>query len=204
MGFLATKKVGGPLSSKKIEVKLSFPYRGQTFIACHDLSLFARVVIVNHTDTVASFYEDWNMWGYFNIAFEIRTDKGVDTILKRGRNWPKNFPSFVSLFPNDSLVLSYNLLNSDCQQSVFTGSVPSPKHGLKGIKAIYQLDSSLHALANVDNEIKHKYHEPKLPLRREVSRGQRKQQLIVDSLKTPIEAKRTFPMVKLASEEYRF
>jgi hypothetical protein len=54
---------------KRIELMLSFPYRGGKQVGeDQDFSFYAKVVIKNNTDTVASFYEDWNMWGYFNIA----------------------------------------------------------------------------------------------------------------------------------------
>jgi hypothetical protein len=195
---------------KRIELMLSFPYRGGKQVGeDQDFSFYAKVVIKNNTDTVASFYEDWNMWGYLILPFQVHTTKGIDTLHKKMRDWPKNFPSFQVLFPGDSLVLNYALGYTKHQSSVFEGYLPQPRNGLLGIKAIYQLDSALHAGTDIiiTSKIKYRYkreEEPLLSRKDAESRKRTNQRIIIDSLPIPIDARRTFPLVKLESAEYRF
>lgn len=196
---------------KRVELLLSFPYSGGKPVDKEqDFSFYAKVVIKNNTDAIASFYEDWNMWGYFNIAFQVRSTRGIDTLYKKMRNWDKNFPSYEALFPGDSMVMYFHLRDTKYESSPFEGYLPMPEKGLLGIKAIYKLDSALHADTEpFGDSIKYRYkrEEEPLVLRKDVSFGRRRSgrgPIIIDSLQTPIEAKKTFPLVKFESPEVRF
>src|SRR5690349_14953516 len=93
--------------SNKVDFRLYFPFIGKKFPKCKDSSLLARIVINNNSDTLVSFYEDWNLWGYYNISFEIRTTCGTYTIQKIEKMaWDKNYPSYKTIFPGDSLILN--------------------------------------------------------------------------------------------------
>lgn len=61
------------------------------------------VVIKNNTDTIASFYEDWNSWGYYNFYFKIICSDTSFVIYRPDKDFTKNFPSFKSLNPGDSM-----------------------------------------------------------------------------------------------------
>lgn len=209
---LLHQKKGFLKDDKRVELSLSFPYRdGKQVDKDQDFSFYAKVVIKNNTDTVASFYEDWNMWGYFNITFQIHSTKGIDTLHKKMRDWDKNFPSYQTLFPGDSMVLFFQLRDTRYQNSPFKGYLPEQGQGLLGIKAIYQLQNpAMHAEISLrPDSIQYRYKKEEEPLVfRKVTwgrrRGYRKEPVIIDSLSIPIEAKRTFPLVKLESQEVRF
>ena len=51
-------------AEKEIEIQILFPKKS---VPNH--CLIINVLSINHTDSVASFFEDWNSWGYFNIGF---------------------------------------------------------------------------------------------------------------------------------------
>ena len=199
-----------PAASKNIELHLRFPsgMNGNTE-GTGLTTLQAKVIIKNNTDTVASFYEDWNAWGYFNLSFQVRSRSGIDTLTKRIVDFNRNFPSYKVLFPGDSMVLTYNL-PYQFHNSKFQSLLPKNMKELLSIKAIYQLDSSLHANSPIGGDsIKYKYKLAKEPSagssiygKRLGKRNTRRQ--IVDSLLSPVETKRTFPLVKIESDEYKF
>jgi len=101
-----------------------------------------KTVIINRTDTIVRFYEDWNLWGYFNIIFEITTPDSVYIIYKKVRGWTKNFPSYKTLYPGDSMVLDY-FRDRNCYWEdlpAFTGK----NYECAKIKATYKLDEETH------------------------------------------------------------
>jgi hypothetical protein len=174
---------------KNLEIELSFPNsqtQGQ-----RNPCLKVNVLIINHTDTVASFFEDWNSWGYFNINFQIKSGDSTYTIYKRVRAWDKNFPSYETLFPGDTMELKFFLDYGHCSTSPFNGYISITPNGRNTIKAIYKLDAA--ALKNADLEGYIKYKQVYIP----------DKLITIDSLKTPVEINRTFPISKLESKEYR-
>jgi hypothetical protein len=104
-----------------------------------------KVVIKNNTDTLASFYQDWNMWGSDAIRFEMTFPNKTDTLFFTGDWLNKNFPSSEMLFPGDSMVFTYKMIK--CQQNwasnCFYNLQEKNIRGAK-IRAIYQLNSKRH------------------------------------------------------------
>jgi len=80
-----------------------------------DLSTDSNVVhlvIHNGSDSAISFYENSNSWGYYNFSFEIETEDSTLFITRTDRIWWRNFPSTQKLLPNQTLNLSFNLIDS--------------------------------------------------------------------------------------------
>lgn len=181
-------------SEKNIEVQIIFPDR-QTKPE-PNTCLNVKVLIINHTDTIASFFEDWNSWGYFNLSFQVATIDTTFILYKKSRNWPKNFPSFKTLFPGDTLLLAYSLDYEYCDDSQFEGTISKATTRPTKIKAIYQLPKEALTHADLKGTIKYK---------RVYNKGTNRYNgswVIVDSLMNPVEINRTFPLSKLESREY--
>lgn len=152
--------------------------------------LNTKISIVNNTDTAASFFEDWNLWGWYNIYFRIKTDDAVYILYKKGRDFDKNYPSYKTLFPGDSFELRLLLSNGQCDSTQFEyNSIKFPIKPVS-IKAYYKLDKDLLESAELKGEIKYKYNY--IPDR----------WIIIDSLKNPVEINKTFPTIELQSQEY--
>lgn len=75
-------------------------------------SNLVHLVIHNGSDSAISFYETWNSWGYYNFSFEIETEDSTYFIARTDRLWWRNFPSTQKLLPNQTLNLSFNLIDS--------------------------------------------------------------------------------------------
>ena len=109
-----------------------------------------RVVIRNETDTLASFYEDWNSWGFDAISFELTKNDTVITLHRGGGCWDKNYPSSIMLFPGDSMVSYYKIIECTQETCHCFYNMPKgtsfPKENLKGVKilAIYQMNLENH------------------------------------------------------------
>jgi hypothetical protein len=95
-----------------------------------------------------------------------------------------------------------NLTN--CQESLFTGTIGKSKQGVKGIKVIYQLNSTLHAQTEPfgADSIKYKFAPFASSIR--YGTGRSKERVILGSPTTAIQTRRTCPSAKLESEEYKF
>lgn len=159
--------------------------------------LNVNVLIINHTDTVASFFEDWNSWGYFNLSFQVTTIDTTYDVYKKSRDWPKNFPSFKTLFSGDTMSLTYALDYGSCNSSQFAGTISRISEQPIKIKAVYQLPKETLEDADLKGEIKYKSIWKNSGNSRYSGSW-----IIVDSLKNPVEVNRTFPLSKLESKEY--
>ena len=101
------------------------------------------VIIKNNTDSMTSFYEDWNMWGYYNIHFEIIVHGKIEYFTKREkRGWDKNFPFYSALKPGDSMIINYTK-DCSCQWSEFP-CLTEKNYDSAKIKVVYQLDKETH------------------------------------------------------------
>jgi hypothetical protein len=173
----AKKKPAGDLEFKIVYVRPN---------SRNSSCLNTKILIKNNTDTAASFFEDWNMWGWFNIRLEIKTADTTYILEKKDRDWDKNFPSYETLFPGDSLELKYLLSFGTCDSSQFNNILYKPT----SIRAIYRLGKEVLESAELKGEIKYKYHYIPDHL------------IIIDSLKNPVEINRTFPTTEFRSKEY--
>lgn len=153
--------------------------------------LDARILIINYTDTVASFFEDWNLWGWFNINFKIKTIDTTYTVYKRTRDWTRNFPSYKTLFPGDTLELEYLLSDGACESTQFDKFPFKSKIELISFQVFYKLEKETLESAELTGDVKYRWRY--IPNHVKV---------IIDSLKTPVEINRTFPTIQLQSKEY--
>ncbi|MEQ1676796.1 MAG: hypothetical protein ABL876_08850 [Chitinophagaceae bacterium] len=147
---------------------------------------------------MASFFDDWNSWGYYNIHFEVKTSDSTYFIYKKKKDWPRNYPSFSTLFPGDSLSLSFTLSCGHCADSPFSGMIDRTTDHPIRIKALYQQSKDALIYANLTGDIKYK----KIYKRSEDFRQRKGSWITVDSLKTAVEVNRTFPLSRLESKEY--
>jgi hypothetical protein len=135
--------------SKSVEVELSIPHEEQglsLFTNCMDNNV--NVIFKNKTDSVVRIYQDWNLWGWFNVTFEIETPDSIYKTYRKDRDWPKNFPAYYCIDPGESLVCNYNLKSLVCYEgrrsfgktvdSEWLG-LPEKKYDSAKIRIVYQL-----------------------------------------------------------------
>ena len=86
--------------------------------------------------------------------------------------------------------LKFSLDFGHCSASQFNGYIHKAANTSNSVKAIYKLNPATLESADLEGFIKYKqvYIPDKL--------------IILDSLKTPVEINRTFPVLKLESKEY--
>lgn len=103
------------ISNNDVSIELSLPHGDSLryFGPCWNKNP-VDVIIRNNTDSVIHFYESWNSWGHYNFYFKIETADST-YLIKRTRNvWWRNFPSYHSVNPEQSLVFHFELLDSSC------------------------------------------------------------------------------------------
>lgn len=189
---------------KRIEIKLIIPDKTRQVESTPCLNM--KVLLINHTDTAVSFFEDWNSWGYFNLYFEINAKDTTYLITKKDRYWDKNFPSFKTLFPGDSLELAFSGHGLDCSFSQYSGPINTILSPGNSIRAIYKLDEGTLLDAKqsgfVDSSamVRYKYKKVKNLYRRSKDMND---WIVVDSLEKPVPLFQTFPLDKIESAEYR-
>ncbi len=186
----------------EVEMSLFFPHLFEKHGGCLDSSFYVKVLIVNKTDTAVSLFEEWNMWGYFNMSFKISTTDSSYFLYKKGREWDKNYPSTKTLFPGDSIIFNYNLKELHCEHSQFYNTIPEPGTELKSIQAFYLTKTDINSdvvLKSFDRMIKYKYKYPDvIP----VNRRREVKPFIVDSLKHEVSLIQTILLCELSSKEY--
>jgi hypothetical protein len=192
-----------PAPEKRIVIKLIIPEKAKQVESTPCLNL--KVLFINHTDTAVSFFEDWNSWGYFNIGFEIKSGDTTYLLTKKDRDWPKNFPSFKTLFPGDSMEFNFSHPMPDCSFSQYSGLINTILNPGNSIRAIYQLDEAVlndvKRTGFVDSTTMIRYKYKKINNLFSRSRDS-KDWIIVDSLEKPVPLFQTFPLGKFESTEY--
>ena len=183
-----------PMKSRhagNIELQIASVKRNVKNNSCFD----ASVLIINNTDTVASFFEDWNMWGWFNIRFKIKTRDSVFFIYKEDRDWTKNFPSCKTLFPGDTMELKYTLRSGAGGYTPFERLSINHYNELISLQAFYKFDKlNFQGALDPDSLLGYHYLYTRI-----YKRGH---SIIIDSLKHPIQVIRTFTTTPLQSNEY--
>ncbi len=96
-------------SQSNLQLKISIPNVLKRPLTSSDSIYQVDITLINRTDGIASFYEDWNMWGYYNMRFVLYSNLKTDTIHRYDKMWDKNFPTFIALLPGDSMMFHYNL-----------------------------------------------------------------------------------------------
>ena len=148
-----TKINTNSIQNSKIEIELSIPHGDSLkYLGLHCEGNPIYVIIHNKTDSIIHFYQDWNSWGYYNTEFEITTYDSIYRIKRGSHVWWKNFPSYYSINPNQSLVLPFNLSDTSCyniNKKVIKGEqpgwigIPTKGYDYAEIKAIYTVDKNM-------------------------------------------------------------
>jgi len=154
---LFSQKPHSQQAKKNILLTIEFPRSSYDNIVSaddKDSAFDIRLIIKNNTDTLASFYEDWNLWGFYNISFELRSRDTTLLLPRGGGCWGKNFPSSTMLFPGDSIIFSYKL--TTCDRHSCDCFLDLPKKSLEDvqIRAIYELQNENH-LSQIEGVIKY-------------------------------------------------
>jgi hypothetical protein len=196
------------LVCKRVHTSLDFPYTMRSYPSCNDSAMIARLVFYNHSDSIASFYEGWNSWGYFNISFEIETKEGSYRVYPMDRDWNKNFPSYHILFPGDSVVYHYDLTRSSCGKGLFTGMIPDGNN-VKVVTAYYKLEKDIHESARIGDVISYRYKtrpakENEYFIRCCTGLQEHLKTKVTDTLPYSIPAAKTFVLSELVSNQYQF
>lgn len=144
-------------SNHSVEMELSIPH-GNTSKYITDCSGFENdvfVIIRNNTDSTIRFYEDWNSFGYYNISFEIKTNDSIYKVTRAHNIRYRNFPSYHTVLPNESLVFPLVLIDSTCNSNRETRCnsapgwvvIPLDADSVK-IRAIYKLPEGVSEYPN--------------------------------------------------------
>lgn len=137
----------GQNPKNKMSIELSIPHTRE-FAYINDCSSLkkASVIIHNNTDTTNYFYENWNTYGYYNISFEIKFEDSIHQIIRPRKLWYRNYPSYLIVNANESLVFDYALIDTSCAAKLVNERFF--EHGWIGfppisdtveIRAVYQL-----------------------------------------------------------------
>ncbi len=94
-----------------------------------------RVMLKNVSATPLRLWKESNSWGYYALQFEMTTNKGERTIVrKKERGWRKNVPAFVVLESGKSTVLDVFLSGGTWEH------VPANRSGEKvDVRVIFEV-----------------------------------------------------------------
>jgi hypothetical protein len=98
-----------------ISVSVAVPVRnGERRIEYRDKSTHFHVTIANTSDKPQRIWREWCSWGYFGLTFEFTDERGEKRFAKKKqRDWTYNFPDWLTLEPQESLVLDVYFGDSD-------------------------------------------------------------------------------------------
>jgi hypothetical protein len=102
----------------------------------------------NNSDSAANFYEEWNMWGWYNFYFEILSSRDTIKIFRKyQRAWDKNYPAFTTLKKGDFKLCYITRDTSDY------GFYPIPEkfNGLSKLRFVHQLEMITHSFRALNN-----------------------------------------------------
>lgn len=106
-------------SDSTVSIELSIPHSSQMrkLNDCASINNDVFIIIHNNTDSTIRFYENWNSYGYYNFTFEIKTLDTNYTVSRPHKFWYRNFPSHHSVFPDESIVFQFELIDTACASS---------------------------------------------------------------------------------------
>lgn len=141
-----------PTTFGEVTIEASFQNGGSLrwIGLCRDNDV--SVIIRNGSDSVINIFQNWNSWGYYNFHFEIETDDSLYIVKRTKNTWWKNFPSYHSINPGQSLVFNFNLKDSSCVEhdekiervkglTMWTG-MPKKEYNHARLKVVYELPES--------------------------------------------------------------
>src|SRR2546426_9491241 len=69
------------------------------------------ITLTNRTEQELRIWKFWNSWGWWTMAFRIKTANGVDALIQRTHTveWTRNFPSYYRIDPNGQLKTEIDL-----------------------------------------------------------------------------------------------
>lgn len=197
---------------KNLDIQIILPNR--EIQERNDPCFAVKILFINNTDTINSFFEDWNLWGWDNLYFEVKQRDSIFHIYKKFKgDFAKNFPSFRVLFPGDTMSFSYPL--HECEFSQYA----EPENHVRArmgnlitypgntISVCYNLDplalkdvfrSGIGPWPDSTTLVKYKYNYADLD---GSGKHNEKNRVIVDSVKNPVLLYQTFPL-SLQSKEF--
>ncbi len=101
-----------------------------------------HVMIRNLEDSSIYICDTKSANGYYSISFEIETKDSIYNISKIRKVWLRGVPSGVNILPNESVTLTFNLINStyqklDAKYSLWKG-LPNRKYETAKISVTYE------------------------------------------------------------------
>ncbi|MFT7613257.1 MAG: hypothetical protein ACI9J3_002229 [Parvicellaceae bacterium] len=67
---------------------------------------FIELKLSNVSEDTVRLWEEWNSWGYYNLSFQLKSERAEFEFKKKPRAWTVNFPSHYCLRPmSDSVFL---------------------------------------------------------------------------------------------------
>jgi hypothetical protein len=113
-----------------------------------------KLVILNNTDTVATFYKPWNLWGGDAIRLELTINDTIFNLYYSSFCDSRNFPDAETLRPGDSMCIyikiekCYERGPCPCLYSI-TNKYRFPKDKLRGaqLRAFYSMNLENHQQA---------------------------------------------------------
>ncbi|MFT5820586.1 MAG: hypothetical protein ACI8ZM_001831 [Crocinitomix sp.] len=130
-------------------VQLSIQQSNQGSIICFDPCAADNVIkvsIKNVSDSTVQFYKTNNCWGYATFSFEIETEDTIFNIKRAHRLWWRCVPEVLSIAPNDSVLLTFQLIDSTCMNSTIRfkkwSGLPVDVRSTAFLKVIYNPPNS--------------------------------------------------------------
>jgi hypothetical protein len=116
-----------------------------------------RITLRNNTDSLASFYESWNMWGRDAVKLELNVHNKIYCLFSAGDCWDQSYPSSIMLFPGDTVSFDFPMIECKrgtcpCFYSMPRG-LDFPHKGLKGarLRALYSVNLENHQQEVLDS-----------------------------------------------------
>lgn len=131
------------VASAPIEVRIAIPeHHNQRSLNTTD---HFHLLITNRSDSPIRLWSQKYSWGYANLSFEVYDDQEmfVGKIVKKPRDWDKNFPDWLTVAPGESYVLDVSFYSPNAND-IWEG-IPKrrdrvdSKPQLVKLKAVYEI-----------------------------------------------------------------
>ncbi|NOQ73818.1 MAG: hypothetical protein GQ574_17555 [Crocinitomix sp.] len=108
------------IASNHLDLELSIQQSKQDSIIRFDpcaADNIINVLLRNNSDSTIRLYKKDHCWGYRTFSFEIETADTIFEVSRSHRLWWRCVPDIMNLAPNDSVLLSFQLIDSTCENS---------------------------------------------------------------------------------------
>ena len=101
-----------------ISVSVAVPaHNGERRIVYGNRTTHIHVIVSNTSDKPQRIWQEWWSWGYYGLTFEFTDAAGKKGIAKKQlTGWRRNFPSWHTVEPQESLVLDVHFGDSDTRE----------------------------------------------------------------------------------------